>query len=251
MSVPALEITGLNKNFGALAVAQNIDFRLEGGARQALIGPNGAGKTTFINLLTGALAPTSGRVCLNGIDVTRESQWQRSRRGLARTFQINQLFRGLTVLDNVCLAVAERTRAARSWLRPRGRRTQVGDEAIELLRTLRLHDDALTLVGELPYGRQRLVEIVIALAQRPRVLLLDEPSAGVPSSEAGLILDVIEGLAEDISVLIIEHDMELVFRFAERITVLDSGRILAEGSPEEIAADSRVRAVYLGGASRE
>jgi len=244
--MPALETRGLHKNFGALQVARAIDFRLEHGARCALIGPNGAGKTTFVNLLTGVLKPSAGSVLLHGEDVTRLSQVGRARRGIARTFQINQLFRGLTVLDNVCLAVGERTGACNNLWRAAGARRATADEAVALLEALRLQDDALKLVSELPYGRQRLVEIAIALGQRPKVLLLDEPAAGVPSAESHIILDVIESLPQDIAVLIIEHDMDVVFRFARSITVLVAGAVLMQGTPQQVAADERVRTLYLG-----
>ena len=246
MSAAALEVTGLEKSFGALAVARDVSFSLQPGARHALIGPNGAGKTTIVNLVAGALKPDRGTVHLGGRDVTRADQAARCRLGLVRTFQINQLFRGLSLLDNVSLSVAERHGVAGSMWRPFGRQSEVIDEAMHLLETFKLEQDASKTVAELAYGRQRLVEIVIALGQRPRVLLLDEPAAGVPSAESQIILDVIDALSDDIAVLIIEHDMEIVFRFAQRITVLVSGGVFAEGSPEEIASDERVRAVYLG-----
>jgi len=243
-----LETRALCKSFGALEVARRIDFRLEAGARHALIGPNGAGKTTFVNLLTGLLHPSSGRVLLRGEDVTRLAQARRVKRGIARTFQINQLFRGLTVLENVCIAVAERMGAGGGMWRPAGRRTQVVQEAARLIETLQLAEQAGRRVGELPYGRQRLVEIAIALGLDPRVLLLDEPAAGIPSAESHILLDAIAALPADIAVLIIEHDMDLVFRFARRITVMVGGAIFADGTPEEIAANREVRAVYLGSA---
>jgi ABC-type branched-subunit amino acid transport system ATPase component len=168
------------------------------------------------------------------------------RRGIARTFQINQLFRGLTVLENLYLSVGERTRACNRLWRPAGAEHAVIAEAMAHLDSLQLADLALKKVRELPYGRQRLVEIAIALAQRPKVLLLDEPAAGVPSSESHLILDVVDRLDPDIAVLIIEHDMDVVVRFAKRISVLVAGAVLLEGEPDDILTDARVRAVYLG-----
>ncbi len=243
---PALETRGLCKSFGALAVASDIDFRLERGARHALIGPNGAGKTTFINLVTGRFPPSAGQIFLGDADVTALAPAQRVKLGLARTFQINTLFRGLTVLENVCMATSERLGRAGDLFRPAGSRPEVIDGAYAALERLGLADDAARLVRELPYGRQRLVEIAVALSLEPEVLLLDEPAAGVPSTESGIIVDVIESLSPEIAVLIIEHDMELVFRLARRITVLVQGKVLVVGTPQEIAADPRVREVYLG-----
>jgi len=243
---PLLETRGLCRSFGALAAVRDVDFRLEAGARHALIGPNGAGKTTFINLLTGVLQPTRGQVRLGDRDITGVVQADRVKLGIARTFQINRLFRGLSVLENVCLAVAERVGAAPSMFRPAGTLGHVVEESMQLLETLKLTANATHRISELPYGRQRLVELAIALALRPTVLLLDEPAAGVPSAESHIILDAIGGLPPHIGVLIIDHDMDLVFRFAGRITVMVSGAIFASGSPQEIGADPAVRAVYLG-----
>jgi ABC-type branched-subunit amino acid transport system ATPase component len=245
---PALETRGLCKSFGALDVAREVNFRLERGARHALIGPNGAGKTTLINLLTGVLSPSRGSVLLEGEDVTAQAQARRVKLGIARTFQINQLFRGLTVLENVCIAVSERLGVGGAMWRAAGRRASVLEEAARLINMLKLDDDAGRKIVELPYGRQRLVEIAIALGLQPRVLLLDEPAAGIPSTESHILLDAIATLPKDIAVLIIEHDMDLVFRFAERITVLVSGAVFAEGTPGEIGANPEVRAVYLGSA---
>ena len=245
-----LETRALSRHFGALLAVQDIDFRLAAGARHALIGPNGAGKTTFINLLAGLLSPSRGRVLLQGLDVTGKTQAERVKLGLARTFQINRLFRGLTVLENVCISVAERVGAAPSMIYPVGRRTDVIDEAMRLLEMLKLTAEAGRRVSELPYGRQRLVEIAIAIGLKPQVLLLDEPAAGVPSAESHIILDAIESLPEQLAVLIIEHDMDLVFRFARRVTVMVSGTLFAEGTPREIEANAQVRAIYLGQAGR-
>jgi len=246
MSEAALETRGLCKSFGALAVASDIDFRLEPGARHALIGPNGAGKTSFVNLVSGALSVSGGAIYLGGVDITTLSQAPRVKRGLVRTFQINALFRRLAVLENVTLAVAERKGVAGNLLRPAGRYRAIIDEAYGLLEGLGLADQALLPVNALSYGRQRLVEIAVALGLEPKVLLLDEPAAGVPSGESGIIVSVIERLPPEIALLIIEHDMDLVFRLAKRITVLVQGRVLVEGPPDAIAADPRVRDVYLG-----
>ena len=250
MSVPLLETRALCRSFGALVAARDIDFRLDAGARHALIGPNGAGKTTFVNLLTGVIPPTSGAILMKGRDITGVNQAQRVKLGIARTFQINRLFRRLSVLENVYIAIAERTGAAPSMLRPAGSRRDVVEEAMRLLETLKLTPDASRTIAELPYGRQRLVELAIALGLKPEVLLLDEPAAGVPSAESHIILDAIDALPRDIAVLIIDHDMDLVFRFAERITVMVGGAVFATGTPREIGADLNVRAVYLGRAAR-
>ena len=241
-----LETQKLCKSFGALTVARNIDFRLHAGDRHALIGPNGAGKTTFVNMLLGAVAPSSGRVYLGGEDITRVRQAQRVKRGLGRTFQINALFNHLPVLDNVAVGIAERRGEASHMWKSASSHGQIIDESAQLLSTLGLADDALIPVKDLPYGKQRLVEIAIALGLRPKVLLLDEPAAGVPSMESERILNVLDRLPAEIAILIIEHDMDLVFRFARRITVLVQGEVLVEGTPEEIARDKRVHQVYLG-----
>ena len=246
MTGPLLEVRGLSRSFGALVVAERVSLALRPGARHALIGPNGAGKTTLVNLITGALEPSGGSILLGGDDVTRWPQARRVKHGLARTFQINALFRGLSVLENVCLAVSERrSLSARLWRRADAR-GDVLAEGMALLASLELDGDAHRAVRELPYGRQRLVELAIALGLRPRVLLLDEPAAGVPSAESHVLLEAVEALPESMAVLMIEHDMDIVFRFARRVTVLVSGAVLTEGSPAEVGADPRVREVYLG-----
>jgi ABC-type branched-subunit amino acid transport system ATPase component len=246
VNAPLLETRAVGRRFGALAAVRDVDFRLEAGARHAVIGPNGAGKTTLVNLLTGVVRPTSGAVLLRGRDISAVGQAQRVKLGIARTFQINRLFRGLSVLDNVYIPVAERLDVASSKFRPAGRCREVVEEAMELLHSLRLTDDATRRISELPYGRQRLVELAIALGLKPEVLLLDEPAAGVPSAESHIILDAIDRLPRQIAVLVIDHDMDLVFRFAESITVMVGGAVFATGSPGDIGANPDVRAVYLG-----
>jgi len=195
------------------------------------------------------LAPSAGEVLLKGRDITEVAQAQRVKLGIARTFQINRLFRGLSVLENVYISVAERVGAATNMFTPAGSRGDVIEESMRLLEQLKLADDAHHTISELPYGRQRLVELAIALGLKPEVLLLDEPAAGVPSAESHIILDAIDALPKYIGVLIIDHDMDLVFRFAERITVMVRGAVFAEGSPKEIGANADVRAVYLGQAT--
>jgi branched-chain amino acid transport system ATP-binding protein len=246
MSAAGLETQGLCKSFGALPVASDINFRLESGAHHALIGPNGAGKTSFVNLVTGVLQPSAGRILLGGEDITHLSRAARVKRGLARTFQISALFRRLSLLENVTLAISEREGTAGDLVRPAGRYRGLIEEGYALLETLGLAADAPRPVNELAYGRQRLADIAVSLALKPKVLLLDEPAAGVPSGETGAIIDMIEQLPSDLAFLIIEHDMDLVFRLANRITVLVQGSVLVEGPPQEIAADAQVRQVYLG-----
>jgi branched-chain amino acid transport system ATP-binding protein len=227
-------------------VAQAVDLELPAGARYALIGPNGAGKTTLINLVTGMLAPDGGRVFLDGEDITALPPEARVKRGLARTFQINALFPQLTALESVALAVLERDGHAHNWWRGLPRFATQLDEAQAILKSLRLENQGNRLTRELAYGEQRLLEIALALATRPRVLLLDEPAAGVPREETAALFAAIAGLSRELTVLFIEHDMEVVFRFASRILVMVGGRILVQGTPEEIARDPAVREVYLG-----
>jgi branched-chain amino acid transport system ATP-binding protein len=242
----ALETHGLGISFGAFHAVADVNLSLEPGARQALIGPNGAGKTTLINLLTGIYRPSAGSIRMNGQDITAMPADRRARQGLARTFQINTLFPSLTPLLSVVLAIHEREGQGATWWRPYRRSTAAFDEAHALLARLRLDALANVPVAELAYGKQRLLEIALALAAKPRILLLDEPAAGVPEDESSELFDVIAELPADISVLFIEHDMNLVFRFARRISVLVAGRILTEGTPAEIGRDPRVREVYLG-----
>ncbi|MBP6018471.1 MAG: ABC transporter ATP-binding protein [Burkholderiaceae bacterium] len=246
-----LQTRNLVKKFGGFVVINDVSLNIAPGARHALIGPNGAGKTTLINLLTGLLEPTTGTVLLNGQDVTGMAQYQRCKQGLARTFQINQLFADMTVLESVTMAVCERLGLGAKWWRPVGAYTAATDEAAQLLDSLKLLDVAYEKTRTLAYGRQRLIEIALALASQPRVLLLDEPTAGVPSNESRELFDTIARLPSDVTILLIEHDMNLVFRFAERISVLVNGAVLVEDTPNAIASNQRVKEIYLGEAAHD
>jgi branched-chain amino acid transport system ATP-binding protein len=248
MSTAALSTRGLDKSFGSLVVAKNIELDLPRGARYALIGPNGAGKTTLINLITGMLKPDQGRIFLEADEVTALRPEERVKRGLVRTFQINTLFPHLSALEAVTLAVCERRGYAGTWWQKLPAYPDAVEEAYAILLSLRLGASCYRPTRELAYGQQRLLEIALALATNPKVLLLDEPAAGVPQGESAELFSVIADLSQDIAVLFIEHDMNVVFRFARRIIVMVGGRILVEGTPAEIAADARVREVYLGGA---
>jgi branched-chain amino acid transport system ATP-binding protein len=241
-----LQTQSLVKKFGGLTATNDVSLSVERGARHALIGPNGAGKTTLINLLTGVLTPTSGSISLEGEDITRMAPHRRVRRGLVRTFQINQLFDKLTPLSSLALAVSARLGLASSWWKPLGRDARVVAECERLLLQFRLDDVMDQTVGSLPYGKRRLLEIAMALAGQPRVLLLDEPVAGVPEGERQEIFDTINALPSDVSILLIEHDMDLVFNFARTVSVLVNGAVFAEGDVASISTDPRVKAVYLG-----
>jgi branched-chain amino acid transport system ATP-binding protein len=250
MSEPALELRGLWKRFGALEVTRGVHLTLERGARRALIGPNGAGKTTLINLIAGRLAPTAGEVWMNGRNVTGLPEARRVKAGIGRTFQITSLFRRLTVHENVALAVAEHAGVAGRLLPSRALRARIDDRAGHILAMLRLDAHARRAVEVLPYGVQRMVELAVALALEPAVLLLDEPAAGVPRDDVGLIFDAIDRLPAEMAVLLIEHDVDVVFRCASRVTVLVAGEIYAEGTPQEIGEHAGVRTLYLGDAGR-
>jgi branched-chain amino acid transport system ATP-binding protein len=245
----ALATRGLQKAFGSLVVASDIALTLPRGARYALIGPNGAGKTTLINMLTGMLRADQGQILLDGEDITALKPEKRVKLGLVRTFQINTLFPNLTALEAVTLAVCERRGIAANWRQALPAQRDAIEEAYAILGTLNLAAGSHRLTRELAYGQQRLLEIALALATRPKVLLLDEPAAGVPRDESGGLFTAITNLSKDITVLFIEHDMNIVFRFASRIIVMVRGSVLVEGTPEEIMRDPRVREVYLGGAS--
>ena len=243
---PVLETRNLDKRFGGITAASGISIAIRKGARHALIGPNGAGKTTFVNLLTGVLRPSGGDILLDGAPITHLEPHQRVRLGIARTFQINQLFADLTPIESLGLAISERHGAGRDWWRRVGSKSAITDEIAELLERFGLTDVMAAHTATLPYGKQRLLEMALAFACRPRVLLLDEPAAGVPEAERHDILATIAALPAEVTVLLIEHDMDIVFSFADRISVLVNGELFAEGAPEEVARDPRVKAVYLG-----
>jgi branched-chain amino acid transport system ATP-binding protein len=245
----ALETVGLEKHFGGIAAVNRVSLQIERGARHALIGPNGAGKTTVINLLTGVLGASAGRILLQGEDITRLDVHRRVARGLARTFQINQLFLDLSPIETVGLAVSQRLGVGAQWWRVVGSNAAVVEEAADILEKFALADVMFERTGNLPYGKQRLLEIALAIACRPQVLLLDEPAAGVPEAERRDILATVAALPADVTVLLIEHDMDLVFSFAQRISVLVNGALLLDGAPDEVARDARVKAVYLGEAA--
>jgi branched-chain amino acid transport system ATP-binding protein len=247
MSTPALVARGLSKSYsGGFVVTRNVDLELPRGARHALIGPNGAGKTTLVGLLSGVLAPDVGRIELLGRDVTRVPAEQRVKLGLGRTFQVNSLFMKLTVFQNVFLAASEHLGTSRSMLRSTIRHGAVIEHTWRVLDTLGLRDDAARAVGTIAYGRQRLVEIAIALALEPKVLLLDEPAAGIPGGEVPLLLGALDNLDDEIAILMIEHDMQIVRRFARSVTVLAEGAVIESGTPDFVMASEKVRAVYLG-----
>ena len=245
MNPPALATRGLAKSFGSLVVASDIEIELPKGVRYALIGQrrrqDDADQSDDRNASAGRRPYP-----LDDADITALPPEQRVRRGLVRTYQINSLFPHLTALKSVTLAVCERSRAARIWWRQLDTYSHEIDEAYDILTALKLHSVCERPTRELAYGQQRLLEIALALATRPKVLLLDEPAAGVPRDESTELFAAIAGLSREITVLFIEHDMELVFRFATRVIVMVGGRVLLQGTPHEIASDPRVRAVDLG-----
>jgi branched-chain amino acid transport system ATP-binding protein len=241
-----LSAQGLVKRFGGITATGNVTLNLHQGARHALIGPNGAGKTTLINLLTGVLQPTEGRIVLEGQDITDLAPHQRVRRGMVRTFQINQLFDTLSPLETLALTVSQQNGLGAKWWQALGRNKAVVARCEQLLEQFHLTEVKDQPTRVLAYGKRRLLEIAIALACEPRVLLLDEPVAGVPAGEREELLQTVAALPADVSVLLIEHDMDLVFSFANRMTVLVNGTVLTEGEPDVIAKDPQVKAVYLG-----
>jgi branched-chain amino acid transport system ATP-binding protein len=240
------EVERLSRSFGGLEVTQQVSLSLQPGDRVALIGPNGAGKTTFVNLVTGHLKPDSGIVRLAGEDMAGKSPMQRVRRGLVRSFQVTRLFAEMTPREHLALAILQREGRAERLFGTLWSMPDLLAEASELLETLGLEGVADRKVAEVAYGQQRLLEIALALALKPKVLLLDEPAAGVSHSETPRIDAALAGLPGDLAVLMIEHDMDIVFRFARRVIVLAAGALIFDGSPRDVTRDARVREAYLG-----
>ncbi len=246
MDSEALKVIDVKKQFGALAAVGGVSLCVAQGERRAVIGPNGAGKTTFFNLISGALPPTAGTIRFNGQDVTGLPDWKRVRLGLARTFQKNNLFLSLTTYENVRIAVQRQLGTSYNMLRALARHKQVNERVEQILEAVGLSDRAQIVVANLSYGEQRQIEVALALATEPKILLLDEPTAGMSASETNRMIDLIKKMPPELTLIIVEHDMEVVFAIANRITVLHLGMILTEGTPQEVQSDSRVREVYLG-----
>lgn len=244
--VAPLRVESLGKSFGGLQALMGVDFSLQTGERRAIIGPNGAGKTTFFHLVSGVLLPSSGRIHLFGKEVTNKPPYRRAALGLARTFQINNLFPNLSVLDNIVLAVQAHERSKFSLLKPMSSYRSVYTRSEALMTDWDLTDKSADLVRNLSYGDQRVLEIVMALAQRPRLLLLDEPTGGLSPDETATVTTMLRQLPEDITVLLIEHDMDVAFAMADRVTVFYVGQVLVEGTPDEVRNNARVQEIYLG-----
>ncbi|AGS23247.1 ABC transporter ATP-binding protein [Rhizobium etli] len=243
---PVFEVANLRKAFGGLAVTNDVSLAMAAGDRVALIGPNGAGKTTFVNLVTGNLPPDSGEVRLGGETVTAVNAIGRVKRGLVRSFQVTRLFQDMTPAEHVGLAVLQRDGKTWNMFGNFLSMPDVMAEIDDLLGKLGLTPLMHRKVSEIAYGQQRLLELAVALALKPKVLLLDEPAAGVPQSDTGRIEQALADLPADLAVLMIEHDMDLVFRFAKRVIVLAAGAIIFNGRPEDVTRDARVREAYLG-----
>lgn len=241
-----LRVEGLSKNFGGLQVLQELSFTVEAGDKLAIIGPNGAGKTTLFNVLSGQLSTTAGRVYLLGQEITRLPPHRRLHLGLARSFQLNNLFFNLTLIDNMLLALQGAQYPHFQMFRPINTRADLFATAQDLLESMGLWGRRFAPVATLSYGEQRRVEIALALASKSKLLLLDEPSAGLATAEAMAFADTIRNLLEDTALIFCAHDMDLVFNLADRIMVLYFGQIIAQGIPQEIQADPRVKEIYLG-----
>jgi branched-chain amino acid transport system ATP-binding protein len=248
MAEALLEVRGLTRRFAAVDALKEVNFTVDAGEVHALIGPNGAGKTTFIHHVSGALQPDAGSVHFAGRDVTRLTMHQRVAAGMARSYQITNIFRGLSALDNVALAVQGRPDAGSSFRfwRPVRRERWLFDEAQACLEQVGLGTAGERLAGSLAHGEQRALELAMALATKPQLLLLDEPMAGTGPEESARMVELIEHLARHVTILLVEHDMAAVFRLADRISVLVNGRLVATGTPEAVRADPEVRRAYLG-----
>jgi branched-chain amino acid transport system ATP-binding protein len=244
--VQPLRVDGVGIHFGGLQALDNVSFAMEPGERRVIIGPNGAGKTTLFNLISGQLRPNSGSVYLFGDDVTRLAPYRRAALGLARTFQITNLFPNLTVAENLMLAVQALQPVKRSLYRPMRSYPQITDRTRQLLEEWRLWDRRDELARHLSYGDQRELEILMALAGSPKLLLLDEPTAGLSTAETRLVVEVVQKLDPSITILLIEHDLDVAFELASRVMVLHQGRSLMEGTPEEVRGNAQVAEIYLG-----
>jgi branched-chain amino acid transport system ATP-binding protein len=241
-----LSLRGLVKRFGGITATDGVTLDVAPGEIHALIGPNGAGKTTLIHQISGALPPDEGSVAFGGRDITRLAMHERVRAGLARSFQVTNIFKRFSVLDNVALALQARAGSSMRFWRPVAREAGLFDEACELLARIGLTDKAAAAAATLGHGEQRQLEVGLALATRPRLLLLDEPLAGMGPEESERMVQLIAGLAGACTILLVEHDMQAVFRLAGRISVLVSGRVIATGAPEQVRSDNEVRRAYLG-----
>jgi branched-chain amino acid transport system ATP-binding protein len=246
MTAPLLELRDVCKSFGGIRVNDGVSFVVREGDRIALIGPNGAGKTTLVNVISGGLDVSQGSILLGGHDITDFSIPQRVDAGLIRTFQITRLFTNLTVAENVALAVMQKKGITRRFFSSWIDRPNIRDQWMQILGLLGIAHLATARVSQLAYGQQRLLDLALGLALEPKVLILDEPAAGVPSDESGRIIEAIDRLPPKIAVMMIEHDMDLVFKFAKRVLVLANGRLIFEGEPSEVTHDSEVRRAYLG-----
>jgi branched-chain amino acid transport system ATP-binding protein len=243
-----LGVTDLSVRFGGLWAVKDVTLSVPRGQRRAIIGPNGAGKTTLTHLVSGVLRPTAGQIRLFGTDVTRRPQFSRARMGMARTFQITNTFPDLTVLENAFVATQALSRGKWGLRRAHHYRASV-ERAEAIVERLGLRDRADVIESELSYGEQRQLEIALALATHPRLLLLDEPLAGLSVAERTAVRDLVAGIARDVTIMLIEHNMEMVMEFADVVTVLDHGQIIAEGTPDEVRQDPEVRRIYLGSAA--
>ena len=246
MSQPLLQVSHLAKRFEGIVATDDLALAVEAGELHAVIGPNGAGKTTLIAQLSGQLTPDSGHIEFAGTDITRLPMYRRAALGLARSFQITSLFLDLSVLDNVALAVQAHTGHSFHFWRDARRESQLRDPARALLRRVGLADRAEGPASALSHGEHRQIELAMALAGEPRMLLLDEPMAGLGPEESTRMVEMLRALKRDLTILLVEHDMEVVFALADRITVLVYGRVIATGAPEEIRANAQVREAYLG-----